>query len=187
MALKRIHTPGPWRIGKNFGAVVAPTGKGITIGGAADIEHYGGFLVGESISDCNRPIVSQAPALAQSVIELLSLVTLIEKENGWDLDPKVIARANKALKRSRITWEDDEQPDAGSELATDLANAIIDGAKQRARHHWFYARNHHAESPFIPKPRYDTWQEAVENWLDETTPAEQSALLSAGFIQQLKP
>ena len=188
MGFKSIHTPGPWTIGKAYGAVVAPTGENMNIGGSDDVQHYGGYLVGESISNCNKPIITQAPALAESVIELLGFARLIDEEHGLHpCERGMITRAEKALSLSGISWDDQEEPSAGNELVNDLAKAIIEGSKERARHHWFISMKRHAENTGEVKPRYDTWQEAVDNWLDETTPAEQTALLAAGFIKHLKP
>lgn len=67
-------TPGPWRIGRNCGAVVADTEEGICIPGAFGDdakEYYGGYLVGESISPGNSALIAAAPELLEAL------------ENAW--------------------------------------------------------------------------------------------------------
>ncbi|MFG0231783.1 hypothetical protein [Achromobacter sp. 413638] len=56
------HTPGPWRIGKCHGAVVAdvPVNAGLD---NDHIEAYGGHLIAESIAICNQPLIAAAPDL----------------------------------------------------------------------------------------------------------------------------
>lgn len=58
------HTPGPWRIGKNYGAVVAdhPVPE---LRGSDDVNAYGGHLIAESIALQNRPLISAAPELLE--------------------------------------------------------------------------------------------------------------------------
>lgn len=54
-------TPGPWRAGKHYGAIVADhpvEGQGMD---ARGVEAYGGQLIAESIAPCNRPIITAAP------------------------------------------------------------------------------------------------------------------------------
>lgn len=67
------HTPGPWRIGKSYGAVVAdhPV-PGVR--GSDDVKAYGGHMVGESIANQNLALISAAPELlmvAQDFSEVL--------------------------------------------------------------------------------------------------------------------
>jgi len=54
------HTPGPWRIGKFHGAVVAdvPVNAGLD---NDHVEAYGGHLIAESIAVCDRPLIAAAP------------------------------------------------------------------------------------------------------------------------------
>lgn len=60
------HTPGPWRIGKNYGAVVAdhPVPE---LRGSDDVNAYGGHLIAESIALQNRPLIATAPELLEAL------------------------------------------------------------------------------------------------------------------------
>lgn len=60
------HTPGPWRIGKAHGAVVAdvPVHAGLD---NDHVEAYGGHLIAESIAVCNRPLIAAAPELLEAL------------------------------------------------------------------------------------------------------------------------
>lgn len=59
---RATHTPGPWRIGKSYGAVVAdhPV-PGVR--GSDDVKAYGGHMVGESIARQNLALIAAAPEL----------------------------------------------------------------------------------------------------------------------------
>ncbi|OMG89748.1 hypothetical protein [Achromobacter xylosoxidans] len=60
------HTPGPWRIGKCHGAVVAD----VPVNAGLDNDHaavYGGHLIAESIAVCNRPLIAAAPDLLEAL------------------------------------------------------------------------------------------------------------------------
>lgn len=66
------HTPGPWRIGKCYGAVVAD----VPVNAGLDNDHaeaYGGHLIAESIAVCNRPLIAAAPELLEALQRLLDL------------------------------------------------------------------------------------------------------------------
>lgn len=69
------HTKGPWRIGKNYGAVVADHAIEGGVSGTDCVEAYGGHLVGESIAKCNASLIAAAPEL---LFELKSCAELIE-------------------------------------------------------------------------------------------------------------
>ncbi len=60
------HTPGPWRAGKDYGAIVAnvPTDGP---NGADHVEAYGGYLVCESVARKNMPIIIAATDLLEAV------------------------------------------------------------------------------------------------------------------------
>lgn len=74
-----VHTPGPWRIGKTCGAVVADTPHGIYH--EAHDEFYGGHLIAESIEFNNRPIIAAAPELLEALEESHNL--LLEFYEQW--------------------------------------------------------------------------------------------------------
>ncbi|CAB3928948.1 hypothetical protein [Achromobacter deleyi] len=71
------HTPGPWRIGKCHGAVVAevPVHAGLD---NDHVEAYGGHLIAESIAVCNRPLIAAAPEL------LLAAARYLNALDTWD-------------------------------------------------------------------------------------------------------
>lgn len=85
------HTPGPWRVGKNYGSVVAdhPVQE---IRGSDAVEAYGGHLIAESIAPRNQPIIAAAP-------EMLDLLKTIENDGQqvpawlWERIQAVIAKA----------------------------------------------------------------------------------------------
>jgi hypothetical protein len=81
------HTPGPWRIGKDYGAVVAdhPVPE---VHGSDHVEAYGGHMVGESIAHRNRPLIAAAPELLNA---LRSLVALYDTDEGCRSTPEYIA------------------------------------------------------------------------------------------------
>ena len=61
------HTPGPWRIGRNYGAVVAdhPVPE---MDGSDHVAAYGGHMVGESIAPRNRALIAAAPELHELLL-----------------------------------------------------------------------------------------------------------------------
>ncbi|CAB3846181.1 hypothetical protein LMG3482_01881 [Achromobacter deleyi] len=71
------HTPGPWRIGKAHGAVVAdvPVNAGLD---NDHVEAYGGHLIAESIAVCNRPLIAAAPELLRAAVRYLNAL------DTWD-------------------------------------------------------------------------------------------------------
>ena len=65
------HTPGPWRKGKYANSVVSDSSKGMEeyLPGT-EKEFYDGYLIAESITPNNRPIIMAAPdllAVAQKI------------------------------------------------------------------------------------------------------------------------
>lgn len=67
------HTPGPWRIGKHYGAVVAdhPVPE---MSGSDHVQAYGGHMVGESIAPRNRPLIAAAPEMFDLLKEFQAFV-----------------------------------------------------------------------------------------------------------------
>ena len=72
--LKAVHTPGPWREGKWGGSVVSDTPIQEGVPGSEDVDYYGGYLIGDSIAVCNRPIIIAAPDMLAALTELLAQV-----------------------------------------------------------------------------------------------------------------
>lgn len=56
------HTPGPWRIGKNFGSVVCDTPV-LGIRGSDHTEYYGGHLIAESVTKANARLIALSPTM----------------------------------------------------------------------------------------------------------------------------
>ena len=66
------HTPGPWRISRNGGAVVADTPIP-EMRGSDDTSYYGGHLICESVVDRNARLIASAPDLL-SALEMTYLI-----------------------------------------------------------------------------------------------------------------
>lgn len=91
-------TPGPWQAGKYYGCVVASFMPEDGPNGAADIESYGGFLIAESIAKCNVPLISAAPELYESCLELIALANRFRHHF---LSPNAaIEKAKKAIAKA---------------------------------------------------------------------------------------
>ncbi len=62
-----IHTEGDWFAGKgSWVATQSPIND--EINGSDDVGYYGGYLIGESISSCNIPIISAAPDMFKALL-----------------------------------------------------------------------------------------------------------------------
>lgn len=59
----RKHTPGPWRIGTNAGAIV--TDEPLPGQGEDERQFYGGYLVAESVAAHDRPLIAAAPMMLE--------------------------------------------------------------------------------------------------------------------------
>lgn len=70
------HTPGPWRDGKWGASVVSDTPIAGGINGSDAVESYGGYLIAESISECNKSLIVAAPELLESLSNLVGLARL---------------------------------------------------------------------------------------------------------------
>ena len=88
------HTPGPWRIGKNFGSVVCDTPvPGIR--GSDHTEYYGGHLIAESVTKANANLIAAAPDLLE-VLEAIRRYPKIRAYLGSELTDKADAAISKA-------------------------------------------------------------------------------------------
>jgi hypothetical protein len=85
-----LHTPGKWLIGKMGGTVISnevpESYKKET--GHDDIDYYGGFLIGESIRDCDLKLIASAPELLEALLEAKEvLLQLDHRHNGKCYNP----------------------------------------------------------------------------------------------------
>lgn len=65
------HAPGPWRAGNWGQSIVSDTPIQGGINGSDAVESYGGHLIAESISECNRPLIIAAPELLEALEGML--------------------------------------------------------------------------------------------------------------------
>lgn len=65
MADKTKFTPGPWRVGKDGGSIVADSPVGGHEQDEQTTEYYGGQVICETVSDCNKPLIAAAPKLLE--------------------------------------------------------------------------------------------------------------------------
>jgi hypothetical protein len=104
------HTPGPWRVGKVGEVVVAD----LPFEGAPDgydaIDHYGGYLVAESVAPGNRLLIAAAPDLLEALRELLAAGEYATQSTD---DVSVMLRLGQATDRARavIATIEDAQED----------------------------------------------------------------------------
>lgn len=81
------HTPGPWRVGETFGAIVSDSPVS-GIRGSDNVEAYGGHLIAESVAQQNRALIAAAPELLAALqdfeIEECPSCNGTGKEHGTD-------------------------------------------------------------------------------------------------------
>lgn len=67
------HTKGPWRRGNDGRSIVAdyPIENGLN--SSDDVQYYGGYLIAESCSGVNIPLLIVAPELLQLLQELVDI------------------------------------------------------------------------------------------------------------------
>lgn len=64
------YTPGPWRIGTNYGVVADHPVHGLP--GSEEVDYYGGHLIAESVAPKNQPIIAAAPEMYAALEAVLS-------------------------------------------------------------------------------------------------------------------
>ena len=79
------HTPGPWRVGKAAGGILAdvPIEGGPL--GCEDIAFYGGYLIAESVAPVNRPLLAAAPEMYALLERLATLGSSVPVADVRDL------------------------------------------------------------------------------------------------------
>ena len=86
----RRHTPGPWRIGKgaiDYGAVVSdisPNPRRLDAEKADEKAAYGGYIIAESITRNNKPLIAMAPEILEAcedAHQLLSVCLDLKSKN----------------------------------------------------------------------------------------------------------
>ena len=64
------HTKGPWRVNERLLAIVSDE-PCTDILGAENVEHYGGYLIAESIAPRNLSIIAAAPEIYAALKDLV--------------------------------------------------------------------------------------------------------------------
>lgn len=77
-----LWTPGPWRLGKQGGSVVAdvPVPE---MHGSDCVEYYGGHLIAESITPSNAKLIAAAPDLVSLLAELVDIEGPLPGNAEW--------------------------------------------------------------------------------------------------------
>ena len=61
------HTAGPWRVGTKVRSCVVADHPAPGIGGADEVEYYGGHLICESVNAANARLIAAAPDLLEAL------------------------------------------------------------------------------------------------------------------------
>lgn len=70
------HTGGTWKKGKAFGSIVTDKYEGVEAAYSPEtLETYGGYVIAESVSERNMPILLAAPDLLAACEQALSWLT----------------------------------------------------------------------------------------------------------------
>lgn len=77
-----LWTPGPWRVGKAYGSVVADAPAPGIIGSDA-CDAYGGHLIAESVNPSNAKLIAAAPDLAALLAELVDIEGPLPGNAAW--------------------------------------------------------------------------------------------------------
>lgn len=93
------HTPGPWRVGRNTSEVVADVpNPGHHSGHNDHVEHYGGYLIAESILPNNVKLVAAAPDLLDALRFCRSVLV---GQGLYDLSERLaLERADAAIAKA---------------------------------------------------------------------------------------
>ena len=69
------HTKGPWRVNERLLAIVSDE-PCTDILGAENVEHYGGYLIAESIAPRNLSIIAAAPEMYEAIAAIATAMNL---------------------------------------------------------------------------------------------------------------
>jgi len=69
------HTKGPWRVNERLLAIVSDE-PCTDILGAENVEHYGGYLIAESIAPINLSIIAAAPEMYEAIAAIATAMNL---------------------------------------------------------------------------------------------------------------
>jgi len=83
------HTPRPWKVGKGSFVIADSPAPGIH--GSNMIEHYGGHLICESVSEANAHLIAAAPDLLEALEKCLYIIghPKDEPETLWRTDDEI--------------------------------------------------------------------------------------------------
>lgn len=91
------HTPGPWRRGREFGSIVADTGRD----NPRIVEVYGGHVVAETVTDANAPLIIAAPDLLEALTAVMRVIDGRDDRGPDTLPTPVWQQARAALAKAR--------------------------------------------------------------------------------------
>lgn len=148
-------TPGPWKVGKITGCVVADSNEALTIRGSYENEskdYYGGFLIGESISNANAQLIAAAPELLESLNELLRYAPSLDVLGDSDYDSSFKTAIKKAESTILLALGKEEQMPNKKivYLAHPISNNPEENLKKLEFIYRFITKTHPDVIPFVP-------------------------------------
>ena len=97
----RPHTPGPWRIGKGYDAVVSDTPPNPRLSSSLDAEEvaaYGGYIIAESITKNNKPLIAMAPQILEACEDAVTILSACTEVQDPRTVQGLVWQANLRLK-----------------------------------------------------------------------------------------
>lgn len=89
------YNQGPWRIGA-LASVVCDTPVENGVPGTSDVEHYGGYLICETVSLPNALLIAAAPDLLEACKKALDYLQRSDVYRDGDAYPALIQAITKA-------------------------------------------------------------------------------------------
>ena len=71
----KTHTKGPWRVNERLLTIVSDE-PCTDVLGAENVEHYGGYLIAESIAPRNLSIIAAAPEMYEAIAAIATAMNL---------------------------------------------------------------------------------------------------------------